>query len=268
MEIKVVKKRYKEQKHDKKSKYKQIKKKAKFEYKSALKVLKEERENEVIDLYQKAGKPLPQNPPKRSVLEEVGNAVTHGAGAVFAVFAFVLMLLNSDTGLEILGAVIYFFGMFVMFTMSTLYHSFKHGGVTKRIFRRFDYSSIYLLIGATFAPILLCFQGGVFGIVFFIIQWAIISAGISLVGVFGPSRLRFIHIPMYVVLGWSGLMLLPKMISEAPHFAFWILGGGIVYSLGLIPFAMKAKVSHFIWHFFVLAGAVIQWVGTFLYIYL
>ena len=31
-------------------------------------------------------------PPKRSVLEEVGNAVTHGVGALFAVAGLVLLL--------------------------------------------------------------------------------------------------------------------------------------------------------------------------------
>ena len=51
-------------------------------------------------------------------------------------------------------------------------------------------------------------------------------------------------------------------------FLLYILGGGVIYSLGIIPFALKKKVSHFIWHFFVLAGAVVQWVGIYLTIYL
>ena len=35
------------------------------------------------------------------------------------------------------------------------------GSAAKRVFRRFDYTSIYLLIGGTFAPILLAHIGGV-----------------------------------------------------------------------------------------------------------
>jgi hemolysin III len=202
------------------------------------------------------------------LLEEIGNAVTHGSGSVFAIVAFALMLSASSTSFERAAAFIYFFGLFVMFTMSCLYHAFPHGSAVKRLFRRFDYSSIYLLIGATFAPPLLCVVGGTFGIVFFVIQWAVIAAGISLVGVFGPTKLRFVHIPMYVILGWSALMLMPSLISTSPPLAMWILAGGVVYTLGIIPFTMKMKVSHFIWHFFVLAGAVVQWVGIYLYIYL
>ena len=230
--------------------------------------LKDENKNSLEALYESGEVPRPKDPPKRGVLEEIGNAVTHGVGSVFSIVAFVLMLLSASSVSEYVGASIYFFGLFVMFTMSCLYHSFRHGSSVKRLFRRFDYSSIYLLIGATFAPPLLCVVGGSFGIIFFAVQWSIIAAGISLVGVFGPTRLRFIHIPMYVVLGWSALMLMPSLISTSFALAMWILAGGVVYTIGIIPFAIKAKASHFIWHFFVLFGAVVQWIGIYSYIYL
>ena len=103
--------------------------------------------------------------------------------------------------------------------------------------------------------------------IFLIIQWLIIAAGISLVGVFGPTKLRFIHIPLYVLLGWSALMLLPGMIGTNFPLAMWILAGGVLYTLGIIPFLMRSRVSHFIWHFFVLAGAVTQWIGIYLYLF-
>ena len=110
-------------------------------------------------------------------------------------------------------------------------------------------------------------MGNTFGIVFFVIQWAVIAAGVSLVGVFGPGRLRFIHIPLYVILGWSALMLMPSMWTD-PWLALFILFGGIIYTLGIIPYAIKARVSHFIWHIFVLLGAVTQWVGIYVYVFL
>lgn len=95
--------------------------------------------------------------------------------------------------------------------MSTLYHAFPYGSKVKRIFRRFDYSSIYLLIGASFAPILLCYIGGIYGTIFVIIQWIIIITGVTLIAVFGPTRLKFIHFPLYFILGWSALIFVPKM---------------------------------------------------------
>ena len=211
----------------------------------------------------------PQNPPKRSELEEIGNSVTHCVGAVFSAAAFFLMCCSASSPAEYVGAALYSFGLISMFTMSCLYHALPYGSGVKRVFRRFDYSGIYLLIGATFAPIILSYIGGSFGFAFLIIQWTVIALGITLVGVCGPSRLRFIHIPLYVILGWCGLVFLPEMIRRCDYaFLCYILGGGIVYSIGIIPFALKRRAAHFVWHVFVLFGAVIQWLGVYLTIYL
>ena len=250
-----------------KRQYKFEKKQAKIQYKKRVSEADSIRRNNLESYYSEEGRRKPINPPKRPVLEEIGNAITHGVGALFSILALVFMLIKADTDVEYISSVIYFFGMFAMFMSSCLYHAFVYGSGVKRLFHRFDYSSIYLLIGATFAPVLLCFFGNLFGIIFFAVQWAIIACGISLVGVFGPTRLSRLHIPLYVVLGWSALMLLPGIISRNLVLGLWILGGGVLYTLGLIPFFLKAKVSHFIWHFFVLAGAVVQWFGIYFYLF-
>lgn len=251
-----------------KREYQRRKRILKLRYKHGNRKLKRESREKLESFYLENEDKRPKNPPKRPLLQEIGNSVSHGAGSVFAIVALILMLVNSETAVERVGAVIYFFGMFTMFTASCLYHAFRYGSAVKRLFRRFDYSSIYLMIGATFAPVLLVHFGDTFGIVFFIIQWAVIALGISLVGVFGPTRLRFIHIPLYVVLGWSALMLMPGMLEGKFAMAMWILAGGIVYSIGIIPYAMKYKASHFIWHFFVVLGALTQWIGIFVHLYL
>lgn len=116
-------------------------------------------------------------PPKLTVLEEVGNAVTHGIGAGLAIAGFVLLLLKSDTGLKVMASCFYGISLILMFLMSCLYHSYKSGLAVKRIWRRFDYSSIYLLIGGTFAPMYLVYWENVLGIVLFCVQWALIIAG-------------------------------------------------------------------------------------------
>ena len=57
------------------------------------------------------------------------------------------------------------------------------------------------------------------------------------------------------------------MISENLPLFWFTLGGGILYTLGIIPFAMKKRGAHFIWHFFVLFGAVVHWLGIYLCLY-
>ena len=148
-------------------------------------------------------------PPKLTVLEEVGNAVTHGIGAGLAIAGFVLLLLKSDTGLKVMASCFYGISLILMFLMSCLYHSYKSGLAVKRIWRRFDYSSIYLLIGGTFAPMYLVYWENVLGIVLFCVQWALIIAGITIICVFGPGRFRPIHYTLYFVIGWSAIMFIP-----------------------------------------------------------
>ena len=152
--------------------------------------------------------------------------------------------------------------------MSCLYHAFPFGSAVKRLFRRFDYCGIYLLIGATYAPILLSFIGGVYGITFLIAQWLIIITGITFVAIYGPTRLKPLHMTLYVAIGWSALSFIPTMITQNPSLFAYILTGGIAYTLGIIPFALKKGPSHFIWHFFVLIGAVVHWLGIYLFIFL
>ncbi len=255
-------------KNEIKKNYSNQKRLLKLRYKHKTRKLKRENKERIEQFYIENEDQRPKNPPKRSLGQEIGNAVSHGLGSAFAIVSLILMLVFSESAAERVAAVIYSSGMFIMFTSSCLYHAFRHGSAVKRLFRRFDYSGIYFMIGATFAPVLLVHFANTFGLVFFIIQWSVIAAGISLVGVFGPTRLRFIHIPLYVLLGWSALMLMPGMFDGGFSMAMWILAGGVIYTLGIIPFMIKYKSSHFIWHIFVLLGAVTQWIGIFTCLYI
>ena len=206
-------------------------------------------------------------PPKRSVLEEIGNAVTHGVGALFSIAGMVVLLLRSDTPLKVFCSLVYGLCMILLFVMSCLYHSFRPGSRVKRLWRRFDYISIYLQIGGTFTPMWLLFWQGRQGTIFCCIQWAVILTGIVFVAVFGPGRPLALHITLFVVLGWCGLVFLPRMARENLPLLLTTLGGGVIYTLGIIPFAMKKRGAHFLWHFFVFFGAVIHWVGICFFMY-
>ena len=225
---KAYKKQYKLSKKELKNNYKNIRKNLRNQYISEIDL--ESKEKQIV------------NPPYRTILEEIGNSVTHGIGSILSIVFYVLMLIHSNTVNEYIASTIYFLGLFFEFTMSTLYHAFPYGSKVKRIFRRFDYSSIYLLIGASFAPILLCYIGGIYGTIFVIIQWIIIITGDEILSPF-------------------------SLLTDFNLFLY-ILGGGIIYTLGIIPFFIDKKVSHFIWHFFVLAGAIVQWLGIYIYLYL
>lgn len=206
-------------------------------------------------------------PPRLTAGEEVCNTVSHGIGAGLAIAGFVLLLLRSDTPLKLTASCFYGISMMVMMLSSCIYHAMPSGSAVKRVCRRLDYSSIYLLIGGTFAPVLLVFLGNTLGIVFFCVQWVVILTGVALVAVFGPGRWRPLHFTLYFVIGWSGLLFLPTMYHQAPRLLVLIFLGGLAYTLGMIPFAKKKKYNHSIWHLFVLAGAMLHWFGIYTCLY-
>lgn len=206
-------------------------------------------------------------PPKLTILEEVGNAVVHGVGAGLAIAGFILLLLKSDTGLKIMATCFYGISLIILMLMSTLYHAFKSGSTVKRLWRRFDYSSIYLLIGGTFAPLYLVYWGNALGIVIFCIEWALIIWGITMLSIFGPGRFKWLHFSLYFIIGWSGLIFLPDWIKNNMPLLWMILIGGVIYTIGMIPFTRDKKYSHFIWHFFVMIGAILHWFGIYLFVY-
>ena len=210
---------------------------------------------------------LRNEPPVLTVGEEVFNAVSHGLGALLAVAAMVLLLVRSLTGLEVMASCFYGISMVLMMCMSGVYHALPSGSTAKRVCRRFDYTSIYLLIGGTFAPIFLVYLGGTLGVVLFCVQWAVILAGVTLIVTFGPGRWRALHFTLYFLLGWSGLLFLPTFYLHSRTLLWFILAGGLVYTLGMIPFARNRKYDHCVWHLFVLAAAALHWVGIYTQIY-
>ena len=210
---------------------------------------------------------LANEPPRRSVLEEIGNAVVHGVGALLSIVGTVLLLLRSEPGAELLSAIVYGFCLLMLFLMSCLYHAFRWGSRVKRLWRRFDYLSIYLLIGGTFTPFWLVYWGNAPGTLLCILQWVIILTGITLISVFGPERAKAVHMTLYIVLGWSALIFLPGMARENLPLLICTLSGGVIYTLGIIPFARKARGAHFIWHFFVFFGALAHWIGIYFFLY-
>lgn len=201
--------------------------------------------------------------------EEIANAVSHGIGAIFGLVAFVLILLASQTWQEYLSGTIFSLAIFLLFISSTLYHAFPPSLRVKRLFKRFDHISIYLLIGASFAPLLIVVAEQPFGIIFFTVQWFIIILGIVFKAVF-IDKLQVFHVVMFLLLGWSALFIMGQF-ERLPTTAFYLtVWGGIAYSLGVLFYASsrKFKYAHFVWHLFVLTGVVLHFIANYGFIYL
>ncbi len=197
--------------------------------------------------------------------EEIGNAITHGIGFIMGVIGTIFLLIKSDTAAEYVGSAIFGFGMMMLYIMSCFYHAFKNGSTVKNVFKRFDHLSIYLLIGGTFAPILLCAASQPKGLIFFIIQWCIIAFGVVLKSI-NTKKYHVLHVVLYLLLGWSGLIFMPDLMALSTNLFMLILLGGIIYSLGVAFYAAQFKYAHFIWHFFCIAGTMVHFFAIYTYL--
>jgi hemolysin III len=165
---------------------------------------------------------------------------------------------DGERGLRITACAIYGSSMILMFLASTLYHAFRHDQ-TKRVFRVLDHGAIYLLIAGTYTAYSLIVLRGALGWVYFGLEWGLAAAGISLYAS-GVKFIKRVELIIYLLMGWSIVAGIPRLLKNMPGPALaFLAAGGLAYTLGTVWYSRRRRLSHVIWHVFVLAGAVFHW---------
>lgn len=204
-----------------------------------------------------------------TVGEEIFNSVTHGLGALLGVVGTVILIVLSainGSSLAIGTSIVYGASLIVLYTMSTLYHAIASERA-KAVLRVFDHTSIFLLIAGSYTPFcLIALQGNPRGIFVAAVVWICAVLGIVLNAVSLKKTEKFSMV-LYVLMGWSVILVIKDVIAVLPTPAFWLLLlGGIAYTGGIAFYAMKKKYMHSIWHLFVLAGSVLQYLCIAIYV--
>ena len=89
-----------------------------------------------------------------SLSEEIANAITHGMGALLAAAALALLIVYASLYGDVWHIVsfsIYGATLVILYSCSTLYHSFQNERV-KSVFKILDHAAIYLLIAGSYTP--------------------------------------------------------------------------------------------------------------------
>ena len=82
--------------------------------------------------------------------EEVGNAVSHGVMGLACLFALPAVAVYSyirGGAIRATGVSIFVVCLFLMFIVSTIYHSMEYGSNQKYVFRKLDHICIYFAAG-------------------------------------------------------------------------------------------------------------------------
>jgi len=197
------------------------------------------------------------------------NGISHLVGAALALAGMVVLVvlayLQGDPW-KIVSFSIYGASLFLLYTMSTLYHSLR--GRAKQVFMKLDHVAIYLLIAGSYTPFTLVTLRGVWGWTLFVIIW-----GLAIVGIIVDSRhregSRALQMVIYLLMGWLILVAMYPLVQSLSTGALALLVlGGVFYTSGMIFYALdeRMKHSHGIWHLFVLAGSVSHFLVMLLYV--
>lgn len=192
------------------------------------------------------------------------NAWSHLVGALLAltgaIWLIVLSSLDGDPW-KIVGVSIYGATLLLLYTVSTIYHSVR--GRAKRILRKLDHLSIYLLIAGSYTPFCLVTLNGAWGWTLFGIVW-----GLAIIGMLQEikprSEARVLSLVIYAVMGWIVLIAVGPLLRNLGGEGFaWLLAGGIVYTAGIVFFVYDTRYRHWhgIWHLFVVGGSSLHFVA-------
>ncbi|HLV15891.1 MAG TPA: hemolysin III family protein [Pseudomonas sp.] len=192
------------------------------------------------------------------------NAWSHLVGALLAltgaIWLIVLSSLDGDPW-KIVGVSIYGVTLLLLYTVSTIYHSVR--GRAKRILRKLDHLSIYLLIAGSYTPFCLVTLNGAWGWTLFGIVW-----GLAIIGMLQEikprSEARVLSLVIYAVMGWIVLIAVGPLLRNLGGEGFaWLLAGGIVYTAGIVFFMYDTRYRHWhgIWHLFVVGGSSLHFVA-------
>ena len=204
-------------------------------------------------------------------VEELANTITHGIGLALSIAGFIALLVVAafrGGALRIISCAIYGATLVCLYAASTLYHSLSSPRV-KRALKIFDHSAIYLLIAGTYTPFTLVTLRGGWGWSLFATVWALAMAGIVF-KLWFIDHFKILSTVLYLAMGWIALIAIKPLVSTIPpHGLYWLVAGGLLYSIGVAFFAaQRLPFGHAIWHVFVIAGSTCHYFAVLFYVVL
>ena len=201
------------------------------------------------------------------------NSITHLVGIALSLVGMGALLTVGFQSNDpwILGSfAIFGFSMVLLYSMSTLYHSFEPKAL-KQLFKLFDHVSIYLLIAGTYTPYMIVSLRNGNGPMILGVIWALAIIGILSEIVLSGRIVKAGQMVIYFTMGWACVYDYSGLEMAIPTAGVqWLKWGGIAYSLGVIFYildkAKKLTHAHGIWHFFVIAGSACHFVSIIGYV--
>ena len=207
--------------------------------------------------------------------KDPGSAITHFIGMLCAIISAIPLLTKAPDTLHFLSLGIFIGSMILLYAASTTYHTFDISEKANRILKKIDHMMIFILIAGSYTPVWLIVLGRKIGFNLFLLTWAIAILGIIIKG-FWINCPKWFSSVLYIGMGWLCLLAFPQIIATLPSGGFyWLLAGGIIYTIGGIIYALKLPIfnsrhknfgSHEIFHLFVMGGSLCHFICMYQYV--
>ena len=200
----------------------------------------------------------PKNTRPFTLGEEIFHSITHAIGTGLSIAGLVILVvlavMNGDV-FQIIGFSIFGASLVLLYLSSTLYHGIQERRA-KKIFKICDHAAIYLLIAGSYTPFLLVGMRGTTGWMLLVVVWLIALVGITMKVLF-IDRFQVLSVIAYLGMGWLCVFAFREMMVSIPIGGIiWLAAGGILYTVGVIFYAMqKTPYMHAVWHLFVLGAS-------------
>jgi hemolysin III len=175
--------------------------------------------------------------------------------AIIGLAVLVMLVVLKRSGIELTATIIYGIGLMAMLGFSAAYNLVPASDL-KWLLRRFDHSSIYLMIAGTYTPLVTQLNDSFWAWTLAAIVWGGAILGMIL-KIALPGRFDGLSIAVYLALGGVALAALQPMRESLPPSTMILLGiGGAFYATGVIFYLWKnLKFQNAIWHGFVVIAA-------------
>ena len=212
--------------------------------------------------------------PDYTLGEEIFNSVSHIVGAVFGIFVLVSCVVAAAfnfNGLDMFGAIVYGVCTIFMYTMSGVYHGLKES-MMKKVLQIIDHCGVFLMVAGTYTPVML---SGLYkadqikAIVLLSVVWASTIVGVVLNSI-DLKKFHIFSVVNHLVTGWASLTVIVPLYKSIGLTGFLLIfGGGILYTIGAVLYSIgkSKRYFHSVFHVFVLAGSVVQYLGIIIYMY-
>ncbi len=201
------------------------------------------------------------------------NSISHLVGAALALIGLGALLsvsIQTRDPWVISSFSVFGISMVLLYTMSTLYHSFSATSL-KNIFQIFDHISIYLLIAGTYTPYMLVTQRDANGWLIMGIIWSLAVAGILSEIFLSGRAVKVGQMIIFLGMGWACTFDFASLKAALPETGLlWLTAGGLAYTAGVVFYILdkmdKLTHAHGIWHFFVLTGTISHFISIIGYV--